>query len=119
MNSDTATLSEVRTFKKTGNDKTEITGVPCELSTPYYVTRVTTPALVKLPSYAEKTTSLNFSCTHDGNTRTKTLERVNQTVEARSGKWYVPGLLGTAVVAATTKQENSVFRYPLTVMTFE
>lgn len=119
LNADTSTLSEVRTFRKAGEGKAEITGIPCVLQTPYYVTRATTPALVKLPSYAEKTTSLDLSCTYEGETKKKTLKRINHTVEARSGKWYVPGLVGVAVVAAATKEENSVFRYPPTWMTFE
>ena len=119
LNADTSTQSEVRTFRETGGDKAEITGVPCVLQTPYYVTRVTTPAMVNLPSYAEKTTALDFSCTHEGKTVRKTLERINHTAEVRSGKWYVPGLLGAAVVTAATRAENSVFRYPPTWMTFK
>lgn len=98
---------EVRTFV---GRRQEITDVPCQISSPFYAARAVTPAQIILPSFAEQTPAITMSCTHEGETRSASFTPVNRTVEKRTRAWG-GGLLTYAMVAGSTKAENSVFGY--------
>ena len=110
--------TEVRAFSKESGKKAELKGVPCTIKSSYFDAEVITPAMVQLPSYADKTPPVELSCTYNEKIVTRTVAPYNQTVSDRTTKWG-GGLLTYVIVAAATKAEKSVFVYPRLSVIFE
>lgn len=105
----------VRTFTRSNKGRTEIAGISCQLETPYYSAKVVTPALVRLPSYANRTPEVKTTCVRDGKAVAVKDKPYNKTVANRTNS-LGGGLLGLAIASASTNNANAVYAYnPLEV----
>lgn len=109
----------VRAFQSADDSsgKQELIGVSCVVSSAFYEANVVTPGIVQLPSFAQQTPAVTLSCTQGEQTVTRIIEPYNKTVEERTGA-AGGGLLTYAIVAAATREENSVFTYGLLSVEF-
>lgn len=101
----------VRTYTRSSKGRSEVAGIPCTLDSPYFQAKVVTPAVVRLPSYANSTPPVTVRCEMDGKALSKTTKPYNKTVQDRTSS-LGGGLLGLAIASAATNNANAVYAYP-------
>lgn len=105
----------VRAFLGRASQKTEITGVPCDVTGSGFNTRVYTPAAVNVPVYGLRTKAIYVKCSYDGEALDKSLAPVNITEQKAVAQGASGGLLGalitSAVVAGRKNKEHDEYGY--------
>jgi hypothetical protein len=91
----------IRTYKKEGNKRIEITGATCDLESAEMSARITSPAIVNLPVLKGRPTRMNIECGANDLSFTKLVSpQLNGTaVGGASPAGLLAAVVSTAIVA--------------------
>ncbi len=113
----------VRAFKARMSQKTEITGVPCDVIGSGFKARIRTPAAVNVPVYGLRSKAIYVKCSYDGEELDKSYAAKNITENKAMANGANGGILGaiivSAVVAARKNKEADEYGYSNIDMIFK
>ncbi|MEO1308405.1 MAG: hypothetical protein AAFV38_10905 [Pseudomonadota bacterium] len=109
----------VKTFRRDGSARTEVSGAKCSIKSIYYELQLTTPAVAALPSLGRQTPALRITCTLDGQSQSATATPFNRT---RRNAAFISGAIagagGVYVATASGSDESQVRTYQPISITF-
>ena len=91
----------IRTVREEGSKEIEVKGASCMITGTGYSARITTPALVELPTYHGKTDPVSVACWTPQRSAYKSVDPYNETLQrirstqSSTGGWA--GVIGTAI----------------------
>jgi len=105
----------VRAFVGKASQKTELTGVPCDVIGSGYNATVYTPAAVNVPMYGSRSKAVYVQCSYDGEQQDTSMRAINLTESQALASGAGAGVLGvivtTAVVAARKNKDQDEYGY--------